>query len=924
MNREAEELFHQIADLSPAERGAWFREHSVTPDLRAEVERLLAFDDAGAVITDCVAASAEHLLNLGAAEPDRRCGPYRLIRVVGRGGMGAVYLAERADGEVEQRVAIKFLRYYSGEPTFRDRFLRERQILAALNHPGIARLLDAGHTSDAQPYLVMEYIDGQPIDVYAARCDLRAKLRLFLRVCEAVSYAHRNLIIHRDLKPSNILVDSSGAPKLLDFGIAKILDDAADQTGTRDLLLTPEYASPEQVRGTAHAVTSDIYSLGAILYKLLAGRSPHANASESRQGIEFAVCSLEPAPPSSINPAIPRDLDCIVAKALRKEPAARYSSVDALAEDIGALLESRPVRARSGNAWYRTRKFLRRYWIPVAASALVIASLSTSLYIAMRERTIAQQRFSDLRQLSNKLFDLDVQARDLPGSTKLRQVIVDTALDYLRRLSANVHGDPELALEVGNAYMRVARVQGVPISPTLGQQEQAEKNLLLAQKFVESALSARPANRMAMLRLAQIAHDRMILARYKTHSAEALALARTSADWLEKFNAGPGDRSEMSAILNTYLNVADQFNSRQLYDQALQLCRRGRDLAVLYHGKQEGTFLWVAAQVYQQRGDLDQALAASRDAVRLLDPGSDWLTKGGQTGNFQLALVAEGRILADPNTPNLRRPEEALAVLDRAFRLVDELVHRDPSDHSNIGHMVTAALPMTRILRAVDSNRTLEVIDHALGHLAQVGDDTHLQRYQVDLLAGSVYPLVELKRFDEAKRRLDRAFEGLRQLKFYPAERLFPNSDATAVIQALARYDSATGDVAAAAREYDDLLQRLQPAKSGLRPDLHDAILFSEIYAAADPVYRIAGRFDKAAEIEGRWRDLWQGWDGKLPHNDFVLARLAQSQSTQTACAPDAASSLRSQAWANRSSRLTACTERLRAAADSSAVMPPK
>ena len=375
-----------------------------------------------------------------------------------------MYLAERVDGEVEQRVAIKVIGQRRFEPAFVDRFLKERQILATLSHSAIARLLDVGHTADGQPYLAMEYVDGVPIDAYAVKLDLRGKLELFLKVCAAVSYAHRNLIIHRDLKPSNILVENSGEPKLLDFGIAKIIDATVDQTLTQEAILTPAFASPEQVRGTAQATTSDVYSLGAVLYQLLTGQSPHAISAQSHHAIELAVCLAEPEAPSRVNTALPRDLDFIILKALRKEPEERYASVDALADDIRAFLESRPVRARRGNAWYAGRKFLRRYWVPVGAAAAMICSLSAGLFIANRERVIAQRHFLEVRQLANKLFDIDALARQLPGSTKTRQLIVDTSLEYLGRLSADAKSDPGLALEVGNAYMWVARVQGVPVA----------------------------------------------------------------------------------------------------------------------------------------------------------------------------------------------------------------------------------------------------------------------------------------------------------------------------------------------------------------------------------------------------------------------------------------------------------------------------
>ncbi len=357
MNDEVSLLFRELADLSGDERARYFEHHQVAPDVRAEVESLLAFDSrTGSWLASSVANEAEDVLLSSDVEREgRHCGPYRLVSLLGRGGAGTVFLAERIDGQVEQRVAIKLLRQDVERRAFHDRFFQERQILASLQHPGIARLLDAGQTPDGAPYLVMDYIDGTPVDVYAATLDLRGKLNLFLRVCEAVSYAHRNLIVHRDLKPSNILVDAAGEPKLLDFGIAKILDSATDQTRTQERLLTPDYASPEQVRGTAQTTATDVYSLGAVLYDLLTGRSPHAFPNRTPQAIDAAICATEPALASSLNPELPRDLDFILLKALRKEPEERYPSVEVMADDIRAFLEWRPIRARSGNAWYRTR-----------------------------------------------------------------------------------------------------------------------------------------------------------------------------------------------------------------------------------------------------------------------------------------------------------------------------------------------------------------------------------------------------------------------------------------------------------------------------------------------------------------------------------------------------------------------------------------
>lgn len=863
MNELVRLLFSELADLEPEERERIFAARAIAPEVRAEVESLLGFDrDRNRALTNSVASVATQALRSLDDARDSVCGPYRLIRVLGSGGMGSVYLAERADGEIQQKVAVKLLHGGADRASWRERFLRERQLLAYLNHPSIAHVLDAGHTGDGRPYLAMEYVDGIPIDQYAADRDLREQLALFLRVCEGVAHAHRHLIIHRDLKPSNILVDASGQPKILDFGIAKLLDATADVTQTVERMFAPNYASPEQLHGELQTTSTDIYSLGAVLHKLVTGSSP--NESRQTEG--------------STNPALPTDLHYILRKALREEPEGRYASVEAFANDIRAFLESRPVAARTGDTMYRVRKFLRRNRVAVAAAALVIAGLSTGLYMADRERAIAQRRFSDVRQLSNKLFDIDAQVRELPGSTKTRQLIVDTALEYLRRLTSGVRLDPDLALEVGNAYMRVARVQGVPISPSLGQAEQAEQNLRIAQGFIESALKANPANRTALLRLAQISHDRMILSRFRGTRDEPLRLAEASARWLEQYHATAADRAEATAILTTYMNVADQFKSEQKFDEALRLCRRAADLArALPSPSYLGDFQWVSAEVYQQRGDLEEARTTIEEAVRLLDPGAAWMSKGGVTHNFQLALIYQGRILGDPAEVNLGESEEALKALNRAFESADTFVHRDPKDSAFRGTLAMAAMSIGRILRNSDAARALEIYDHTLRHLAEIKLDTHLQRFQVQLLAGSSDPLRRLGRTGEASARLQAAFEILKQLNFYPAEQIYPGSELQEALQSEADFQ-ADGNLAGALKAYQDLIDRLQPARAGLPPGLSDAVGISAVYRSAAALYRRAGRDDAARALDARRRGLWQQWNRTLAGNAFVRRQLAASE----------------------------------------------
>src|SRR5262249_2603879 len=248
-----------------------------------------------------------------------------------------------------------------------------------------------------------------------------------------------------------------------------LLDETQDPTQTIDRMLTPQYASPEQVRGEAETTASDVYSLGAVLYKILTGRSPHESESGSVAAIHLMTGTKDVIPPSRLNPDLPSDIDYILLKALRSEPHERYPSVESFANDIRAALEWRPVSARSGDGWYRTRRFLRRRWVPLAAAAVTVAGLALGLYIANRERAGAQRRFLEVRQLANKLFEIDAEASQLPGNTKTRQLIVDTSLEYLQRLSADVRGDSDLALELGYAYLQVARMQGVSTGRNLGQ-----------------------------------------------------------------------------------------------------------------------------------------------------------------------------------------------------------------------------------------------------------------------------------------------------------------------------------------------------------------------------------------------------------------------------------------------------------------------
>jgi eukaryotic-like serine/threonine-protein kinase len=448
-----------------------------------------------------------------------RSGRYRILEEVGRGGMGAVFAAVRDDGEFEQKVALKVIKSGLSTSTIVRRFRHERQILASLEHPNIARLLDGGMSDDGLPFYVMEFIEGEPIDEYCRgrHLGVRERLELFRQVCAAVSYAHRRLIVHRDLKPSNILVTADGRAKFLDFGIAKALsqtESGAQSTATQLGLMTPDYASPEQFRGETVTTSTDVYSLGVVLYELLTDALPYDLTGLRLDQMLKLVCETEPARPSqafrdggtggqgdretrrmeggetfdedasvSTSPLLPvspsqlrGDLDNIVLKALRKEPERRYESVEQFAEDIRRHLEQLPVSARPDTFAYRASKFVRRNRVGVVAASLVFLALIAGILgtayqarVARRERERAEKRFEQVRKLANNVvFKYHDAIASLPGATATREMLVKDATEYLDNLSQDAQDNPALSQELALAYLKIGNVQGQTNVANLG------------------------------------------------------------------------------------------------------------------------------------------------------------------------------------------------------------------------------------------------------------------------------------------------------------------------------------------------------------------------------------------------------------------------------------------------------------------------
>ena len=883
MNSRVRELFHELADRTTEERVRYFAEHVVDEEIRHEVELLLACDSGStASLHRAIGDAARRSVPQLEANPPR-CGPYRLLNVIGRGGMGVVYLAERDDGEVSQRLAVKLLPPGAGDP-LHERFLQERQILASLAHPNIARMLDAGHLENGQPFLAMEYVEGRPIDAFAAGLSARQKVSLFLKVCHAVAYLHRNLVVHRDLKPGNILVTPDGEPKLLDFGIAKILDLSTDRTITSLRALTPDYASPEQISGAKISTASDIYSLGAVLYQLLTGKPAHEFGDRSAEAMTSAILTREPTRPSKWVPELKGDLEPVLLKALRNDPHERYSTVDQFAEDLEAFLESRPVRARSGDKWYRAQKFFRRHWIPVGALVLVVGSLSAGLYIANRERlaadrerSTAQRRFDQLRQLSNRVFALDAAIRELPGSTQARQTLVTASLAYLEGLAADAGSDLALAQEVGEGYWRVGRILGVPTDLNLGQSAPAEANLQKADRLMDLVLASEPQNRRALKDSEGIIESRMILADSDHRTADALAHAHKAADRLNRFLAlGHLQETDVRQATGAANNIALGFLNQHQYADAVALVRRTLNLPQSGNSvaPAHAASFSLLANALRYQGDLEGALQAIRQALKVTDEAVYRNATSRMLDQYGVVL-REGLILGEDGGINLNRPEEAIAAFQSAIDVTEAIASKDSNDAVSRGRVGTSTRELGNILRWRDPRRALAAYDLGIRRLGEIPNNLKARRDRALNLAASSYALRRLHRNAEARQRIADAIAVLKETKDYSAERVGLESEVYSVQSALADQMAETGDVRGAIAVYEDLLRRVTAGHPPVFTDLRYAPKLSFIYQAMAPLYRRSGDGAKAKAIDDQRRELWRSWDGKLPGNSFVLQELA-------------------------------------------------
>ena len=756
----------------------------------------------------------------------RRLGAYRLTGIIARGGMGQVYLAERADGTYEQQVAVKLMH----EGLHRDsellRFKAERQILASLDHPNLAKVLDGGITEDGAPYFVMERVEGLPIDAHcrAQGLSIEQRLRLFRSVCQVVHYVHQRGVVHRDLKPANILVTQGGVVKLVDFGIAKQLSHEP-RTATAQRTMTLSHASPEQVRGEAVTPASDIYSLGVVLYRLLTDASPYP-ADAGDHALAQAICERDPPLPSRQAARARRkplrgDLDAVVMKALRKAPDQRYASAEQLGDDVFRHLEDLPVQARRGAWSYRAGRLVLRHRAAVGAALLVNLALLAGLGLAAwqrheahRQKELAESHFASARKLANMfIFDLQKALERVPGALQARKTMVDTALAYLQRLSAETGGDQALQLELVTGYRSIGDMQGGGTSSSLGDSQGAMASYDRAVALLQPLLAPGPLQRAAQAESVTLAARKgallMALGRWKEAEAQGLAarsaalalMAAEPADYAYQRLLGSGYR----LLASVYQRSANAAAFDTTYEQAVRHFEKLRELRPddLDTVSDLGAIHAVRAVHLQQNIGTPEARLRAFDTYR---KSLDVMRPAYEKNPLHLTLASyygKTHGYAGLLLTMIGRPHESLEYHRRAVEISTALASRDPGDARARAEQAEAHGRLAVALRQVGDR--VGSVDHATQSLGFLESLPELTRGEVVVEFNRAVARLELgislealaaRHTEPARRRADlalacvhhreaqRLLEG--NLKRRPANRMTEETS-TAVRQAVSR-----------------------------------------------------------------------------------------------------------------------------------------
>ena len=770
--------FERAVNLPARSRRAFVESNCRDEEVRSEVLSLLEYDAADpaaasdAPVPDAIKQAIGSVLgNDRTTVPVQRVGPFELGRLLGSGGMGLVYEAHRVDGQVRQRVAVKIahVSHTAGEglrESAHRRFVRERQMLASLRHPYIAGLIDAGATVEGIPYAVIEQVDGVAIDSYCATSlpDPGDRIRLFLRVCDAVQFAHRNLIVHRDIKPENILVTSDGIPKLIDFGVASDLGEEATLTTSR--AFTPGYASPEQSRGLPATVASDVYGLGAVLYRLLTGASPRDIRSGSLAEVIRHISEDDVVRPSAIKPELKGDLENIVLKALQRDPPRRYGSVPELADDLNRYLARRPVRASPDSALYRTSRFVRRHWALLAAVVALTAALAGATIVSVRQKEHAMRRAAETRRLADRLlFEVYDEIGGVLGGTRAREKLGAIAVQYLEGLERDYGRDPELAWELVNAYSRLAHSRGggaSSVGDNISGLHFAMKTLHLGT-IVESASPDRErldrlfgiyATLVPVLQEARRpaeqrqAIDRMLRL---APQLEPLRQAQAFKD-LARYHDGNGALPEAAKAFERALAI-------------LRTLSRGPNKPRGTDAQLTSTLVGFG-RAQALAGDFSGAAASLQEAIRLsasstaADPH---LAKSAR--QLYWSYIALGDVFGSPARFSLGQPGAAAEHYRKARAIAERLASADPANEVAKLDLARAFSREGAALALSQPAQALALLERSWSLAMQTSPHNHsgLQS-RLDYLTASVGPLVQLGDLERAASHTDEARRLLRDL----------------------------------------------------------------------------------------------------------------------------------------------------------------
>jgi eukaryotic-like serine/threonine-protein kinase len=912
--REISPYLDHALSLSEGEHAAWLGAlRAQRADLAELLEGLLAEHR-----TLVEKHFLEHEPPRPATEPcstGETLGAYRLISRIGEGGMGSVWLAERADGRFERQVAVKFLHFALASQSATERFKREGTILGQLAHPHIAELIDAGVTPKGEPYLVLEYVSGQRIDEYCdyRGLDVRARIELFLDVLDAVAHAHAHLIVHRDIKPSNVLVRSDGKVKLLDFGIAKLL--AEDVTTDAPTLLTvdgsgaltPQFAAPEQVGGGAITTATDVYSLAVLLYLLLTGQHPAGPGPHSAADLVKSIIETEPprpsdaaasptasaglaaanrgATPERLSRQLRGDLDTIVRKALKKSPEERYGSVNAFAEDLRRYLRSEPITARPDTLAYRAAKFIRRNRVSFAAAVLGLGAIVAASGIAIHQAAVSQRRFQDVRNLAHTfVFELYDKVSVLEGSTQARELMVRTGLQYLDRLAGNAGGDLGLQREIADAYVKIGDAEGFPTKPNLGRIADAVASYQKAG-VIYRTIAAKDATYLPDLAgyylkyagLIRFAHD-------PTRARELSESAIRTFDRMRQRGKLPAQLE--GSYVASWCTAGDMDEDMGKFRLALTEFSRCGDLARARLAKQRSPrTLYEVGEADERIQSAARELGYLAQALRALDENQSVLDEMlaaeplNPAYHRLQALVYQDRSEVYDNelTPSYQDPGRALPWARRYLAATEEMVRSDPANTSARVSRAIAAYEATLSLRELDANAAIGMARDSLRIFDQMMASEQpsylVQREATRALQHLGAAQLKSGRASDAQRTAELALQRQRQVTARNPAEWQERSELILALILAGRANAAAGDFGRA----ESLLREALAAARALARggELTNLIPL----AAAD---RALGAFfedrGQVADARVSYQELANLWESVPGTNEYVDAQRAASR----------------------------------------------